>query len=133
MFTWLRTHKLLTVLLIILIFVIACWPTLNYLNNEIDHAISLNATDVSQCKTIPYGRKACGGPAGHIVYSAASTDIGRYSRLVTLRDVLQKIIFAPLLLLSPSGASTCNVEMPPKLELSSGQCRSVENSAASAF
>lgn len=37
----------------------------------------------TQCRTVPVGAKACGGPAGYLAWSAQSTDAARLAEVAT--------------------------------------------------
>ena len=42
----------------------------------------LRANDLSQCRSIPFGAKACGGPATYLAYSVVRTNEGRLRALI---------------------------------------------------
>lgn len=120
--SWFGTHKMLTVLVVVLALVVVVPTFLKYLDNEIRAAINTEASDISQCKAVPVGEKACGGPGGYVVYSTKGTDIHRYLSLVNFRQKLLSIIFSPITLITEPGFSDCSLETPPKIELSNGNC-----------
>ena len=119
MLSYLRAHKLITFIGAVLALIIVYYFTLNYVTKEIPRTIRVEASDVSQCKSIPIGHRACGGPDGYMIYSTKTSDIERYSNLVSLKEKL----IAPLLLLQEGGASICSIAMPPRIELVDGKCQ----------
>ncbi|HEV2609454.1 MAG TPA: hypothetical protein VGU61_04240 [Noviherbaspirillum sp.] len=76
------------------------------------------ASDVSQCRAIPAGAKACGGPSRYVVYSTQVSNEERvrnlaesYTALENERNVMSHAI------------STCSLVMPPVIELAAGRCQ----------
>ncbi|MDO8566643.1 MAG: hypothetical protein Q7R58_00635 [bacterium] len=123
MFAWFNTHKVLTLLLAVLLSVVVLVAFSKYIDSEINKTIHTEASDISQCKMMPVGHKACGGPGSYIVYSTKTTDVDRYLKLVATRDkfwATLQWLFNPIL--GSGGASTCDIEMPPEVEFANGKC-----------
>ena len=93
-----------------------------YLTGAINKTIKVEASDISQCQTIPVGHKACGGPEYYIIYSTKTTDMGHYRLLVATRDVVLAPAYFLFSLVFEEGASDCSFVMPPPLELADGKC-----------
>jgi hypothetical protein len=73
-----------------------------------------------QCRSVPVGDRACGGPRDYIVYCARTTDSAALYRKV---DELKK---AEMAFNKKSGAmSTCEFRMPPTVGASGGQCKAI--------
>ena len=83
-------------------------------------AVAGGCEDVSQCRAAPVGILACGGPRGHVVYCAATTDEGALQRALArlarreARFNRQCDIF-----------SICIFIAEPELELVGSECRAV--------
>ncbi len=128
MLSWIKTHKTLTFISIFLLVFLPIFTLvtseylLRYLRKEIDNTIKIEATNISACKYLPVGNKACGGPAGYTVYSAETTDIERYSRLSAKANTLSLIISSMISIVSGPTISTCSIAAPPKIKLIDGKC-----------
>ena len=126
MLAWYRRHKLFTFILVALLpiayLVLSVVYFSGYLTVAINNTIKFEASDIAQCKTMPIGHKACGGPAAYIIYSTKTTDIDRYRLLVATRDVILAPANFVLSLVFEEGASDCSFVMPPPLELVDGKC-----------
>lgn len=92
--------------------------SLENLDKKIKQEIGLEAKDVSECKVVPYGAKACGGPRGFLVYSASSTDekklqslTAEFSRLEAEKNKEE------------GSMSDCSITPEPDLELVGGFCK----------
>ena len=73
-----------------------------------------------QCRAVPVGDRACGGPRDYIVYCARTTDSAALYRKL---DELKK---AEIAFNKKSGAmSTCEFRLPPGVEVSAGQCKAI--------
>lgn len=94
------------------------------LNTEVQALISDKSCSVdSDCASLPYGAKACGGPARYLVYSTATLSAAEqqtltetateYSELSRQYNVDNGVI------------STCDVVVPPSVGCVSGQCRAL--------
>lgn len=86
---------------------------------QVENTRQVEASDVSQCRTVPFGSKPCGGPSGYLVYSAKTTD---EKKLTTL---LEEVTRLEREFNQVSGmASTCDIESPPRVKLDSvsGKC-----------
>jgi hypothetical protein len=91
--------------------------------NELDRMIKAEigeprATDLSQCRSIPFGAKACGGPATYLAYSVARTNDVQLRALVdefnqTAREYNQ----------ARKLMSDCMFVSEPKVELIEGICK----------
>jgi hypothetical protein len=69
------------------------------------------------CRTAPVGSRACGGPRYYIPYCAVTTDSAAlFSKLEEVAKAEQAYNRKYNL------ASTCEMRMPPALELSGGSC-----------
>ncbi len=47
-------------------------------------------TSTAQCRTVPIGAKACGGPAGYLAWSTQGTDAATLTALATRQSEAQK-------------------------------------------
>jgi hypothetical protein len=76
------------------------------------------------CRTLPVGRKACGGPRSYVVYCATTTDIAALKRKIAELDAADRAAAA-------NGAvSDCSLALEPKPVLSGGVCRAESAVAA---
>lgn len=76
----------------------------------------------AQCRTAPVGDRACGGPRDYVVYCPASTDEPALLAVVdSLRDAERRLNEAT------GAVSTCEMRLPPEVEVSAGACRVVGN------
>jgi hypothetical protein len=76
------------------------------------------ASDVSQCRAIPAGTKACGGPSRYVVYSTQVSNDERVRSLAQTYTALEQewnVVSQAL--------STCSMVMPPAIELVAGRCQ----------
>ncbi|NHZ61179.1 hypothetical protein [Massilia genomosp. 1] len=81
---------------------------------EIGDAACDNA---SQCRTLPVGSKACGGPAGFLPWSAKRSNGELLARLAAEQAAAEKKVN------EKSGMmSTCSVEQDPGATCSAGKC-----------
>ncbi|NHZ33883.1 hypothetical protein [Massilia rubra] len=81
---------------------------------EIGDAACDNA---SQCRTLPVGSKACGGPAGFLPWSAKRSNGDLLARLAAEQAAAEKKVN------EKSGMmSTCSVEQDPGATCSAGKC-----------
>jgi cell division protein FtsB len=62
---------------------------LDRLERQIEATIGTEATQVTQCRTIAFGSKPCGGPRSYRVYSVAETDEARLASLVQRYNALE--------------------------------------------
>jgi hypothetical protein len=75
-------------------------------------------SDVSDCRSAPLGVKACGGPRDYVVYCSRTTDEA------LLLERLRAHAQAEARYNRTVGAvSTCDLVMPPRIELSGGVCQ----------
>lgn len=80
-------------------------------------AVQLGCTSVEQCKTVPVGEKACGGPRYHLVYCASSTNEPELQRVLEelqQREQEYNQRYDPV--------STCRLILPPEVELVGDVC-----------
>lgn len=75
------------------------------------------ATSLSSCKFIPFGAKACGGPAGYGIYSTEKSDVARLERLVAQFNELDAKRVR-----DEGGYSDCSIPPAPEIELVGGVC-----------
>ncbi len=74
-------------------------------------------TSAEDCRSVPVGSRACGGPRTYLVYCRTSTDS------VALHRVLDELARAERAANERSGmASTCDFRMPPSLGFVNGRC-----------
>lgn len=71
----------------------------------------------SECKTIAFGSKPCGGPWRYLVYSVAQADESRLERLVSEHNALEKKINE-----EEGRVSDCLFVTEPAVELQDGVC-----------
>lgn len=75
-----------------------------------------------QCKTVPVGERACGGPREYVMYCPLTTD---EPALLAVVDSLKQ---AEMRHNQATGAiSTCEYRMPPRAEIDAGRCVAVGN------
>jgi hypothetical protein len=91
------------------------------LNTQINSMITdKSCTANTQCRSIAYGHKACGGPEGYHIYSTKNTDSLALRRLVLAYNradrELDKILNQP---------SDCMYVVEPTLTCTNGQCAPV--------
>jgi len=80
------------------------------------------ATDLSQCKSIAFGRKPCGGPATYLAYSVAKTDEAKLKLLVDEYNQQSENFN-----LARKLVSDCIYVSAPKIELVDGVCKLESN------
>lgn len=92
---------------------------MNYLNIDIKEAIKTEATNISQCRTIPFGNKPCGGPSLYLVYSIKNTDEEKLVYMVKTYNNLARDLNNLSAL-----SSTCDFisESTPEFDVVSGNC-----------
>jgi hypothetical protein len=76
------------------------------------------ANDVSQCRSIPFGAKACGGPATYLAYSLARTNEGKLRVLIDEYNQNARNYNH-----SRNLMSDCMFVSEPKIELTEGICK----------
>lgn len=84
---------------------------------NIEAIITTEATDASQCKTIAFGDRACGGPEEFLIYSTLNTDVELLENLVSEYNYQ-----AGQYNLRTGLASICSIEMEPEVTLKNGVC-----------
>lgn len=84
---------------------------------NIEALITTEATDASQCKTIAFGDRACGGPEEFLIYSTLNTDVELLENLVSEYNYQ-----AGQYNLRTGLASICSIEMEPEVTLKNGVC-----------
>lgn len=84
---------------------------------NIEALITTEATDASQCKTIAFGDRACGGPEEFLIYSTLNTDVELLKNLVSEYNYQ-----AELYNVESGAASICSLVTEPKVGLSNGEC-----------
>ena len=75
------------------------------------------ASNLTQCRTIAFGAKGCGGPATYLIYSTARTDERRLRQLVNAYNRRAAERNERL-----GGISDCLFVSPPPVALVGGQC-----------
>lgn len=83
-----------------------------------DLARTEGCSAVEQCRTLPVGAKACGGPRYHLPYCPLSTDVDALERKLAQLERFERSFNERYGIVS-----TCDLAMPPRLELSGGACR----------
>lgn len=84
---------------------------------QIQGTIHTEASNVSACKVIGVGARACGGPDEVVVYSAESTDVEKLEALVAQYNEAKRKRN------QDTGAmSICSIEPIPEVELRDGHC-----------
>jgi hypothetical protein len=92
---------------------------LQELQRAIEREIGVpRAGSPSECKTIGFGSKPCGGPVRYLVYSTATTDAAKLERLVGEFNRLQQKINRERGLVSD-----CMLTVEPQVELVDGVCK----------
>jgi len=78
----------------------------------------VRAKELSQCRSIPFGHKPCGGPATYLAYSVVKTDesklkalVGEYNEQSKNYNIARKVL------------SDCMYVSPPKIDLIDGVCK----------
>lgn len=74
-------------------------------------------TDVSQCRTIAFGAKPCGGPWQYLVYSTQATDSTALAAAVNRYNTQEAALNK-----SEGRMSDCSVVSPPTLKEVNGRC-----------
>ncbi len=103
------------------------------LDSQIDTMMSNQSCyDSSECESIAYGAKACGGPIEYLIYSTQSVDINELQPLVNAYNAYNETYNE-----ANSVISDCMFVTPPELECSSieglpaGTCNIVTSATAS--
>jgi hypothetical protein len=91
---------------------------LTELNTQIGSMIAdKSCTETTQCKTIAFGHKACGGPEGYHVYSTKNTDSKALRTLVLAYNRADRELDEIL-----SQPSDCAFIVAPEVACTGGQC-----------
>lgn len=78
-----------------------------------------------QCRMVPLGAKACGGPQDYLIYSTAMSDERK------LQELARQYAEAEEKYNRVTGAvSTCSYVMPPELGLKAGKCTRRQHEAS---
>ena len=85
---------------------------------SIDSLVSTEANDITQCRPIAFGSRACGGPETYLVYSVKGTDEDKLKELVAEFNDLSERLNEEMQL-----SSICVVELEPELVIADGQCQ----------
>lgn len=72
---------------------------------------------VGDCRTLPVGRKACGGPRSYVVFCAKTTDVAALERKIAELDALDQAAAAR------GAVSDCMLALRPTPVLTGGVCR----------
>lgn len=92
--------------------------TLEELANLIDEEVGqATAAEFSECKSLPFGSKPCGGPWSYIVYSTSESDEERLIDLVNSYNDLEEEINE-----AEGRASDCEFVTKPELNFENGRC-----------
>lgn len=78
--------------------------------------------DVSQCRSIAFGSKPCGGPWSYLVYSAQTTDSVSLAAAVSRYNRREAQLNREL-----GRASDCQVVLPPRLSCVSARCTALRD------
>jgi hypothetical protein len=80
-------------------------------------------SNASQCRTVPVGSRACGGPRYYLVYCAQTTDsVALYRKLDAVAAAEREYNQRYQLM------STCEFRMPPNITFSGGSCQQAQTS-----
>lgn len=106
---------------------VASQPESQRLSNELTSLIGpATCTADSQCRTVPVGAKACGGPAGYLAWSTTGTDAQRLTDLAARQAVASKQEST-----ARGMVSTCSMVTDPGAACVAGRCQ-LNTGAASA-
>ena len=83
----------------------------------IDEIGQASAADVSECRSIAFGSKPCGGPWSYLVYSTSESDEDRLIDLVGSYNDLEKQVNE-----AEGRASDCSFVSKPELDFDNGRC-----------
>lgn len=95
------------------------WAAIVALENEAKEiAKTSGCGTVSECRTAPVGRRACGGPRYYIPYCALTTDsVALFRKLDQVAEAEREFNRKYQV------GSTCEYRMPAPLTVSGGECR----------
>ena len=95
------------------------WSAIEKLETEAKAMLKLDGCTASaDCASSAVGRKACGSPRYYVTYCSRTTDTA------SLRAKLDEVIKAEAAYNQKYNVmSTCEMRVPPEVELSGGQCR----------
>ncbi len=86
--------------------------------NDIQLEIADKSCDQNgACKSLAFGKKACGGPAGFLIYSSSNVNEAKLKDLVEQYTALQAAMNEEYNL-----NSDCALETPPDISCVNGQC-----------
>ena len=110
---------ILSALVILGVIFYSFWPdySVKNLNGKIPEIVSTSATDISQCRSIALGVRACGGPEEYLVYSTKNTNEEELRKLAIKYNKYSREKNEGF-----DVTSICSIEMEPKLELKNGYC-----------
>ena len=120
----------------ILIFVTACGPKTPAPDSRADAGESPDAlradvlqlvgepacSDVSQCRSIAFGSKPCGGPWSYLVYSVQTADSARLATAVANYNARETQLNRDL-----GRASDCRMVTAPRLDCVASRCTTARN------
>jgi hypothetical protein len=86
------------------------------IENSISDLINTTCTETGQCKTLPIGAKACGGPTHYIVFSSSTNEIAL--QLLINEYTAFNIKYNEV----TNAISDCSLVIPPSLNCVDGQC-----------
>jgi len=84
------------------------------INEEVGQA---SADDFSQCRSLAFGSKPCGGPWSYLVYSTSESDEERLIDLVNNYNDLEEQVNE-----AEGRASDCEFISKPELDFENGRC-----------
>ena len=95
------------------------WSAIEKLEAEAKAMLKVDGCTASaECASSAVGRKACGSPRYYVTYCSRTTDTA------SLRAKLDEVVNAETAYNKKySMMSTCEMRLPPGVELSGGQCR----------
>ena len=73
----------------------------------------------AQCRTLPVGSRACGGPEGYLAYSTKTGDAAKMQRMAAQESAARKEQDR-----QTGGMSTCQMMMDPGATCQAGRCTS---------
>ena len=79
-------------------------------------AKTTGCTNAGDCRSLPVGRKACGGPRSYVVFCSKSTNVALLKAKIAELDRID-------LAAAKNSVSDCMLVTPPRVTVSGGACR----------